>query len=164
MKTELRKRVDDKTDIVFIRKDGKEANVGLTFEELIELWKQINVKLGKLTANEYQAKAKSTCLENSYSYSYLGNGLVEELGEFTGKIAKMVRKGVLPINFTQEDVKNLPEESMNELKKELGDIQWFVAVMADWFGWTLQSVQNQNIEKLADRVKRDKIDGEGDNR
>ena len=50
-----------------------------------------------------------------------------------------------------------------ELKKEAGDILWQLAGLCSVHGWTLEEVAQQNLDKLADRKQRDKIDGDGDN-
>ena len=48
--------------------------------------------------------------------------------------------------------------------KELGDIMWSCAQIAHRFGWSLDEVAQMNLAKLADRAKRGKIIGEGDDR
>lgn len=154
----------EKLGLFFIKSNGKRADVILTIEDLMKLSSFLCKSLGTMTADDYQRKAKSFCTEESFSYAYLGEGIVSELGEFKDKIGKMVRKKVLPIHIEREDVLNLPEETRNELKKELGDLQWFVALTAEWFGWNLQDVMCSNIYKLADRKERNVIVGEGDNR
>lgn len=50
------------------------------------------------------------------------------------------------------------------MKKELGDVLWFVAHFAQRFGWSLDEVAQLNLDKLADRAKRNVIIGDGDNR
>ena len=42
---------------------------------------------------DYQKKAMSTCMDSSRNMSYMAMGLVSEVGELTGKIAKAIRKG-----------------------------------------------------------------------
>lgn len=41
---------------------------------------------------------------------------------------------------------------------------WFVALIAKHAGLTLDEVAQMNLDKLADRAKRGKIIGEGDDR
>lgn len=36
-------------------------------------------------------------------------------------------------------------------KKELGDILWYIACMAESFGWSLDEIMEMNIEKLKKR-------------
>ena len=47
----------------------------------------------KLDLFEYQTKAMNTCMDSSRNMSYMALGLMSEVGEFTGKIAKAIRKG-----------------------------------------------------------------------
>lgn len=56
------------------------------------------------------------------------------------------------------------KEKCTEIAKELGDCLWYVAVMADSIGYSLQEIAQMNIEKLRSRQQRNKIHGNGDNR
>lgn len=117
-----------------------------------------------MEANEYQKKAHTfaTCGEG---IAYPSLGLCEEAGEVAGKIAKFIRKhnGHLP-NFALK----VDEADMNKLrldvKKELGDVCWFVAELATFFDLELGDIMQTNIDKLNDRKARGVIIGEGDNR
>ena len=37
------------------------------------------------------------------------------------------------------------------LKKELGDICWYVAMMCEAFGWNLDEIMQMNVDKLKNR-------------
>jgi NTP pyrophosphatase (non-canonical NTP hydrolase) len=50
------------------------------------------------------------------------------------------------------------------LKKELGDILWFVAGIARNYYWNLEDIAQMNLNKLEDRKNRNVIQGSGDNR
>ena len=50
------------------------------------------------------------------------------------------------------------------VKKELGDVLWYVAVLADAFDLRASEVAEANLAKLADRARRDAIQGSGDER
>lgn len=125
--------------------------------------------------NDYQNKAMSTCMDSSRNMSYMAMGLVSEVGEFMGKVAKAIRKGDVHIGNNDQD-SDLhytigfmadPDrccEWEKDLKHELGDILWFAAGIAEVMGWTLEEVAQENIDKLASRQKRGVIDGNGDNR
>lgn len=121
-----------------------------------------------MTLNEYQDLAMTTCMESSNNDIYAINGLAAEVGEIQDKIAKWVRKEYIiikdnQVHFTQEAVasgKDLPEE----LAKEVGDVMWFVALLANRLGYTMETIASINISKLASRKERGVIDGNGDNR
>ena len=84
------------------------------------------------------------------------------------KIAKWRRKGVCRLDmdhlvFNTGDLQEV-EGYKSELMKEVGDCAWFIAGIADCFGFTLEEVMQQNLDKLASRRERGVIDGNGDNR
>ena len=119
--------------------------------------------------NEYQNKAMATCLPTCDNVSYMLMNLVGEVGELASKIAKDIRKGNVVIGGSVNNL--IPEmpvdkwfDRQEEYKKEAGDILWQLAGFCHTMGWTLEEVGKQNLEKLADRKRRDKIDGDGDNR
>lgn len=85
------------------------------------------------------------------SYDGLGLG---EAGEVQGKLKKIIRDGGGVIT----------PENIEEIKKELGDVLWYVASMCDTLGITMQDVATGNINKLQSRHKRGTIEGSGDNR
>ena len=130
--------------------------------------------------NDYQKKAMSTRLQSSDNFCYMIFGLVEEVGELAGKISKGIRKNNACIGLPGSVVADLADpdeatandiffidqadEQREAMKKELGDVMWMVAGLADQLGWTLESVCQENLRKLADRAERGKIDGSGDNR
>lgn len=47
----------------------------------------------QLTLNEYQKAAMTTCMSSCENFSYMVLNLMGELGEFTSKIGKLIRKG-----------------------------------------------------------------------
>jgi len=125
--------------------------------------------------NEYQKKAMSTCMPSSNNFSYMMLNLVGEVGEFSSKVAKALRKGKVKIGDDLFKLKsNLKydgfedDEEMwvfdDELKKEAGDIMWQISGLCSVMGWKLEDVCQQNLDKLASRKQRNVIDGNGDNR
>ena len=64
-------------------------------------------------------------------------GLPEEVGEVLGAIKKAEFHGHMT--------------SSESIKKELGDVLWYVACIAHWYGYTLSDVASTNIEKLQRR-------------
>jgi NTP pyrophosphatase (non-canonical NTP hydrolase) len=81
-------------------------------------------------------------------------GIGGETGELIEKIKKLFRddKGVIT------------ETKLKQIKKEMGDIFWYNARLAEYLGFTLDEVARENIEKLLDRKERGKLHGEGDDR
>lgn len=118
----------------------------------------------ELTLNEYQRRAMTTCMDSCNNQSYMFNGLVGEVGEFMGKIAKYIRKGKIKFYNNSFIDLGLTDEEKHDLKAELGDCQWFIAGIATVCGWNLEDVGNENLAKLASRKQRGVIDGSGDNR
>lgn len=116
--------------------------------------------------NEYQEKAMTTCMDSCNNFSYMSFGLVGEVGELMGKIAKHIRKENISIDNNQliDNDEKLSRVDIELIISELGDIQWFVAGLAQSLGYSLEEVCEYNLEKLQSRKQRNKIDGDGDNR
>ena len=110
--------------------------------------------------------------------SYMLLNLVGEVGEFSSKLAKAIRRDQVSIggktsgNRNKLTVRDDSPEALefdvlafdDELKKEAGDILWQFAGICQVMGWTLEDVGQGNLDKLASRKARGVIDGEGDNR
>lgn len=95
--------------------------------------------------------------------------LVGEVGELASKIAKDIRKGNAFIDsnelcFTKKVGYGEALERIEEYKKESGDILWQLFGFFTAMGWEAEDVAVGNLDKLADRAVRGKIDGDGDNR
>lgn len=118
-----------------------------------------------LTFNNYQLKAHETAdypsgtigdtnFVNRVEYIYPALGLAEEAGEVAGKFAKAVRDHDGRVDDTRKE----------EIKKELGDVLWFVSELATCLDISLEDVARKNLDKLASRKERGVIHGSGDNR
>lgn len=122
-----------------------------------------------MTLNEYQTRAEATCTESSMNDTYLLFGLMAEVGELADKVAKAKRKEIITIESNniyvdlKADIRDYADFQSHFIK-ELGDILWFVALIAKKAGVSLDIVAQLNLDKLADRAKRGKIIGEGDDR
>ena len=115
----------------------------------------------------YQKKAMMTAMPSCSNLIYMLGLLHEEAGELQGKINKAQRKKLIVAEDnnwvwkgTQEELAQFHEDCF----KELGDVCWSVAGIAEEFDWELGDVMQGNLDKLADRNKRGVIDGKGDNR
>ena len=126
------------------------------------------------TFDEYQVRTQDTAVyPNQGSFGgamYAVTALNEEAGEVAGKVAKFIRKSSgwdelltygADDNIHQECY---PEELVLAVSKELGDVLYQAARVAEEFGLNLSDVATENIDRLADRKKRDVIIGEGDDR
>lgn len=120
-------------------------------EDLINL---IN-NMSELTFNDYQTRAITTKIyPPGLAIPYVTLGLMGEAGEVAEKVKKVIRdeNGV----FTDEKKK--------ELAKEIGDVLWYSAALADEIGWSISDIAQGNIEKLEKRKAEGKLGGSGDNR
>ena len=118
--------------------------------------------------NVYQKKAMETCMPTCENISYMLLNLVGEVGEFSSKIAKGIRKGEMIITenalclnskqFTKESLERLDESLM----AECGDICWQLSGLCTIMGWDLEGVAEYNLKKLAERKKNGTIAGNGD--
>jgi len=111
-----------------------------------------------MTFNNYQTNASRTAfyprdLANDGLY-YTTLGLVGEAGEIANKVKKIMR----------DNDGKLSKEAKAGIYAELGDVLWYCANIADELGVNLEDVAKSNLIKLADRLKRGKIKGSGDNR
>lgn len=110
-----------------------------------------------MTFDEYQKVALTTAANDKdplMAKTIWAMGVAGEAGEVVEKWKKIVA-------YKEGEVS---EEDLAELAKELGDVVWYVAVMADSLGLKFDDVMQRNVKKLADRQKRDVIKGVGDNR
>lgn len=106
--------------------------------------------------NDYQQAALRTAAsrDKHHELFHLLLGLVGETGEIAEKAKKIVRDR--DSDFSHWDIE--------DLKKELGDTLWYVAVLADYFDVQLDDIATLNIAKLADRQQRGMLQGSGDDR
>src|SRR3989344_3566673 len=105
-----------------------------------------------MTFDEYQKRAVSTDLgagkSNKYAHdpAYVDKILsfVGEAGEVAEKYKKIIRDKGGVIN----------KEDKQEIVKEIGDVLWYIAVLADYLGVSLNELAQANVDKLASRNKR----------
>lgn len=111
--------------------------------------------------DEYQTRAMSTMLDSCDNVTYMAFGLVAEVGEIADKIAKWRRKNEVYVtdDLLVFDTFHVDEAESKRasLMGELGDVLWFVAGIADHFGYSLSEVAEMNLEKLAGRKSKGTI-------
>lgn len=103
----------------------------------------------------YQELAQATAIYDKSKfpdYSFLK--LTEEAGEVSGLLGKLQR----------DEAGEKSAEFVNKLKKELGDVLWYVSDIAKNHGITLSEVAMSNLDKLYDRFDRGVIGGSGSDR
>ena len=108
-----------------------------------------------MLVDDYQKEAVSTAVYgegNKIIYPTLG--LCGEAGEVAEKIKKVLR----------DKAGVFDDERKQEIAKELGDVMWYIANIANDLGFNLETICQMNLEKLFSRRDRNKIHGEGDNR
>ena len=115
--------------------------------------------------NEYQKRAMTTCTGSSHNFAYMYMNLIGEIGEFSSKCAKFIRKEEAEFcENNQFCTTRVDKQAREDLRKELGDCLWQLSGLCTVMGWSLEKVAQENLAKLADRKKRNMIVGEGDNR
>ena len=113
-------------------------------------------QLSSITAADYQARACETAIFPKHrATEYLTLGLTGEAGEIANKVKKFIRDGAAKDEYLAKRI---------EIGYEIGDVLWYCAVLAEELEMNLGHIMEKNLEKLADRHKRGKISGSGDNR
>ena len=113
-------------------------------------------QLSNITAADYQSRACETAIFPRHrAIEYLTLGLTGESGEIANKVKKFIRDGATKDEYLAKRI---------EIGYEIGDVLWYCAVLAEELEMNLGHIMEKNLEKLADRHKRGKISGSGDNR
>lgn len=81
-------------------------------------------------------------------------GLVGESGEIAEKFKKWMRDGNMQTDLIDR----------SDITKELGDVLWYIAALADVLGISMDEIAQTNLSKLQSRAARGVIEGSGDNR
>jgi NTP pyrophosphatase (non-canonical NTP hydrolase) len=108
-----------------------------------------------VTPNEYQDACRETAIypgKDDFDLSglyYTVLGLNGEAGEVAELVKKRIRDGVL---------------DRDRLKKEAGDVAWYLAMFCFEAGFTLEEVMAANLEKLAQRKAAGTLRGSGSDR
>ena len=103
--------------------------------------------------NNYQMQAREFAIyPERMKVVYPALGLAGEAGEVADKVKKIYRDDRTDARF------------LAEIAKEIGDVMWYCAVLAEDLGFSLQQVAEMNIYKLQSRKSAGNIVGSGDNR
>jgi NTP pyrophosphatase (non-canonical NTP hydrolase) len=114
-----------------------------------------------MNLNDYQSGALTTAkYPRDFAVIYPALGLNGEAGEVADKVKKVIRDNVIMRNTKGEII--IPNDKLDAIKLELGDVLWYIATLAHDLGFTLEDVAKSNLEKLASRAERGTIGGSGD--
>jgi NTP pyrophosphatase (non-canonical NTP hydrolase) len=103
----------------------------------------------------YQQAARRTAIyDDRHKVIYPALGLASEAGEVAGKVKKALR----------DHAGSFAPDQIAAIRDELGDVLWYVAVLAGDLGLSLDAIAEINVAKLASRQARGALGGEGDRR
>lgn len=105
---------------------------------------------------------KSGCYGTADWFAHITAKLAGETGEFMEHYGKAMRDD--DWSPFKDGVKNLSAERRENLLKELGDICWYVVVIAKELGSNMTEVLLLNVKKREGRKQRGTLKGAGDNR
>jgi|TARA_R110002012_G_scaffold297178_1_gene495050 NTP pyrophosphatase (non-canonical NTP hydrolase) len=109
-----------------------------------------------MTPDLYEKLAGETAIfPKEKALEYLALGLTSEAGEVAGKVKKLIRDG--------EDVEGFEVKKI-AIASEIGDVLWYCAMMAREVGVPLNTIMQENLDKLHSRKERGTLQGSGDNR
>lgn len=106
--------------------------------------------------NDYQNISRETAIYPNIgkNFIYPTLGLVGESGEIAEKVKKIIR----------DTDGEITDETRELLKKELGDVLWYLAQLSTELGFKLDEVAEENLKKLYARKKKGTLKGSGDER
>jgi NTP pyrophosphatase (non-canonical NTP hydrolase) len=109
-----------------------------------------------MNLNDYQSAALRTAIYPNMgaNFPYPALGLVGEAGEVADKLKKVIR----------DNDGILTDPVRDAVAKELGDVMWYLAVLAYELDYDLSTIAQNNLDKLASRQERGVLSGSGDNR
>jgi NTP pyrophosphatase (non-canonical NTP hydrolase) len=111
-----------------------------------------------MTFKEYQKLAMTTAI-SAYDDPLMQKS-IWVMG-VAGEAGELVEKWKKAVAYRQGE---FSDQEFEDFKKELADVIWYIAVLAESLDLELEELMEQNIAKLADRKKRGVIKGAGDNR
>lgn len=126
-----------------------------------------------LSFNDYQAATAETAIYPGQGFSlglfYVAlklNGEAGELAEHVGKAVRDDNFGTTTVNMIGgvpvEIEMDLTEDRRQLIKKEIGDVLWYLARAAEEIGENLEDIAAANLEKLRSRKERGVLGGSGD--
>ena len=123
----------------------------MKLEEEAKKFMQDNLLIAEvMTADFYEARAGQTAIfPKEKALEYLALGMTSEAGEVAGKVKKLIRDG---------------RGEKEAIAYWIGDVLWYCAVLASELGVSLNTIMQNNLEKLHGRKERGTLAGSGDTR
>lgn len=107
--------------------------------------------------DEYQKRALTTASYSDDDFKDMMHWVLGVSGE-AGEIAEKFKKIIRDKNGVISD------DDKADLSKEIGDVLWYLSVLAHQLGLSFEDVASENLAKLKSRKERGQIGGSGDNR
>lgn len=108
-----------------------------------------------MNIEDYQTQASKTAIYNDADVIiYPALGLLSEAGEVAGKIKKVLRDNNGHFDPVQRE----------KIADEVGDVLWYMAALCTDLGIGMETIAQNNLNKLNSRMARGVIGGSGDNR
>lgn len=108
-----------------------------------------------MNLNEYQSQASVTAVYPSQiGTEYTILGLCGEAGELANQWKKVLR----------DDNGVITDARFEKLVDELGDVLWYLAMIAHELSISLDTIAERNLQKLSTRKAQNTLHGSGDNR
>ncbi len=93
----------------------------------------------KGSLKNYQESCKRTAkgfVDKDKEISNLGLGVAGEVGDLAGCIKKTIYHG---------------NDQRAGIRENIGDTMWYLAMICNFFGWSLEDILAENVEKLKKR-------------
>lgn len=103
---------------------------------------------GAWTKTRWFSKGE-TEINGEHNLAIMSLGIAGEAGEVAEKMKKVIRDGTI---------------DKPAILKELGDVVFYVCMIADYFGFTPSQILAANVDKIEGRAQRGTQRGSGDNR
>lgn len=108
-----------------------------------------------MNMQDYQTQASKTAIYNDADVIiYPALGLFSEAGEVAGKVKKVLR----------DKNGHFDPIERNKIADEVGDVLWYIAALCTDLGVGMETIAQNNLNKLNSRMSRNVIQGSGDNR
>ena len=114
----------------------------------LNLFQNIANEIKKIDVNEFINEIKET-FPDKHVYGLIGGfHLFNKSEAEVRRVSEEIRETGIDFICTGHCTK---DRAYNIMKKELGDIMWYIAMMCHAFRWNLDEIMEMNIDKLKAR-------------